>query len=266
MGDPEYFPEIVAACVDVMGMKNIIERDDKLDMAIRIPCQICANIANNQYDESGGLRYYQMQMGDAAYLISNPKYTISLQTQQLCYGLGSLISFGILGEKWIKYNFLLRGAIASGNLKTAKWEIENAHGNVLIGTSILRAFFLENMQNWIGASVLGNIKIDNPKKYYLLKYDYIPFDKDYLSKKQLDLLREWRKLGWIPRYAIDWVRVAIEKEGDFKLDERITKEYLFEKICRISEEIGKGNSKKIEKKIENTKRFIEYSMKVNYGI
>ena len=63
-----YYPNVIVGVFDIIGMKNLLDRNDKLDAATKIVGQICGNIDKNK----NHLKYHWRQYGDAVYLIADP--------------------------------------------------------------------------------------------------------------------------------------------------------------------------------------------------
>lgn len=254
--DKGYHEEVVVATIDILGMKEILESNDKLNHATKIIGQINASMNMNRFymNPKDGKKYpnwYEQQFGDSIYLIGDPKLPVEKQTRGIVFGVAHLIAFGIFGYEIIGRNFLLRCGIARGNLRTAQWKINDSQGEIFIGNSMSRANNLEKNQDWIGGAAYGNIDCREIRDFYLVRYDNIPLKEKY--KEEL-VPKD------VPKYAIDWVRVAKERADDLKLETEINITYICNKIDEIAQSIGNMDKEEVHEKIDNTKKFVEYCM------
>lgn len=262
-----YIPKVIVADIDVIGMKKILEINDKLETAHKILGQIRSNLEHNRFykDSQNGKphpRWYMRVYGDSIYLIGNTEIPIEEQAKWIIFAAANMIAFGIFGDEFkdkkkrIGVNFFLRCGIAKGDFGIAKYKINGLEDTIEIGNSMAYAYQLESSQNWIGGAILGNLILSKDDDLYLIEYPYIPLD----NLKE-DIKCEWDKNGWIPKYAIDWIRVLKEKANDFGVSiNDINKSYINKKIDSISKNIGK-KGKEEDDKITKTKKFVEYYLK-----
>lgn len=239
MTNSGYFPEVIVAAVDIIGMKNLLKKDDKLDNVTKIIGQICGNIDNNPQ-----LKIHWRQFGDSAYLIGNPGESSEIQLIKIALSVASLTTLGIFGEKLLGRNFLLRSGISKGDLSSAKWD--ESKEPFFIGNSMANAFELERSQNWFGACIDVDIDCSNIKSAYIINYDKIPLnDKEYEG------------------YAINWLEMAKQNKKALKIKIDLNEVDICNQIEKISKEIGysDGEEEKSKIKIENTKNFIKHCLK-----
>jgi len=239
MTNPGYYPEVIVAAVDIIGMKNLLKQNDKLDNATKIIGQICGNIDNNTQ-----LKIHWKQFGDSAYLIGNPGESPEIQLNKIALSVASLTALGIFGENILGRNFLLRSGISKGDLSSAKWN--GANEPFFIGNSMANAFDLERSQDWFGASIKDDIDCSNIKSGHIIKYDKIPLKgKEYNG------------------YAINWLEFAKQNMKELKIKMDLNPVNICNQIEKISKKIGysDGEEEKSKTKIENTKKFVRHCLK-----
>jgi hypothetical protein len=245
MSGPIYYPEIIVAAIDISGMKNLMKKNDNLNSATKIIGQFCGNIDNNSH-----LQIHWKQFGDLAYLIGNPNDPIDTQVSKIAFSVANLIAFGLLAnEMKICDNFLLRSGISKGDLKAAQWNSLNAKGNYFIGNSMVKAYKLEESQDWFGACIDFDIDCSNINNKIITKYNMIPLKRKWINKK---------KIG----YAINWLPVFRQIINQYNINIEFEENALKRHIESITEEIGysKAGEKKIMRKVKNTGKFVQYCL------
>lgn len=238
MTNSGYYPEVIAAAVDIIGMKNLLKKDDKLENVTKIIGQLCGNIDNNPK-----LKIHWRQFGDSAYLIGNPKDKLNDQLIKLSLSVASLTALGIFGENLIGRNFLLRSGISKGDLSSAQWDMKK--DPFFMGNSMANAYILKDSQEWFGCCIAKDIDCNNIQSEYIIKYDEIPL-----------------KDGKYQGYAINWIEAAKQNKAELKIKTDINFENVSAKIEEISERIGYSNDKgKAIAKVNNTKKFVKHCLK-----
>lgn len=234
-----YYPEVIVAAVDIIGMKNLLKRRDKLDSATKIIGQICGNIDKNKNE-----KWHWRQFGDSAYLLGKPGSPPEEQVRRISLGVSHLTALGIFGENLIGYNFLLRSGIAKGDLSSAKWN--GTEEPFFIGNSMRYAFELERSQKWFGGCIKNDIDCSKISDAYIIEYDKIPINnKEYKG------------------YAINWLKAAKQNIKELKINMDLNPENICKQIEKISEEIGYSDKKEegeIKTKINNTKKFVRHCL------
>lgn len=246
MTNSGYYSEVIVAAVDIMGIKNLLTKNDKLNTATKIIGQLCGNINNNPQ-----LLIQWKQFGDSAYLIANPNDPLDTQLSKIAFSVANLTGFGMFAyELNICDNFLLRSGISKGDLKTAQWTLGQSQGNLFIGNSMAKAFKLERAQNWFGACIDFEIDCSNLKNNFIIEYDEIPIKGKWKNKK-------------VKGYAINWLEIVkqIIKQNNIKMN--LEPDDIIKHIEIITKKIGssKSEEKNIKKKIKNTKKFVKYCLK-----
>jgi len=237
-----YYPEVIVGALDIIGMKNILKRNDELDMATKIIGQLCGIIEiNNQ------LKFYWKQFGDSIYLIAHPKEDLDVQIDKIAFSVASLTAIGIFGEKIIGYNFLLSSGIGIGDISAAKWNYSDIP--YFIGNSMANAYVLQEKQNWFGGCISKDIEERFIKSEFLIEYSKIPIEENYCKG-----------------HALNWLKASYKILKKLDPDFIFKVETIYDKIKNISDDIGSTtkDNDKINKKLENTKNFIAFCIDNGY--
>jgi hypothetical protein len=96
-------------------------------------------------------RMYDVDLyfGDSVYLFADASRRIEDQIQWLLVRVATLVGLGL----WSAPRFLVRGAIATGDLRKRLVRTEGPAREIRIGTSMTAAHRLQEAQDWIGAAV-----------------------------------------------------------------------------------------------------------------
>lgn len=144
--------------------------------------------------------------------------------------VATLIAVGLFGDT----GFLVRAAIAIGDLRTKLVQTERGLREIRIGTSMVRAHRLEASQGWVGAAIAPDAPLDSETLSWTVSYA-VPLHKS-IADLATDRAVNWIAKGQLPHHASEAVRrvatqIGIDSGAQDKIDR--TMEFI-EFVC------GKG--------------------------
>ncbi len=237
-----YRQEVAVAAVDLLGMKALLEKDDKATSAMTALVGLRRNSATRDYyhakdfkSSAGTLYQLEEHLGDSVYFFADTNLDIGTQVNRLVMKCAALIATGLLHYP---RGFLVRAGIAVGDLrKKLVQPPQGAPHEIRIGTGMARAHMLQKCQEWLGGAV--EVKIaPAPKEINRIKYE-VPI-KDNTNFQQCEL------------EAVNWVYIlANEYSNDKgKVIDAVKKS--------MSQPSNLANCENALKKLENTLNFVEY--------
>lgn len=237
-----YIPKIVVASVDILGIRNLLKKEDASLSAMNTLAAFRRNAAGHLMFADSDLTQVEAELyrfdeylGDSIYLFPDPQVDIPTQAYFLAIRCASLIAAGIMIDA---NNFLVRAGIASGNLRRRVIQTEFGTRAVFIGSAMAKAHAIEQAQRWIGGAIEADLPSKEPSPYRM-SYD-VP-TKPFWStpKEQLD--------------ALNWVHFFADQFDLSKLKERLE-----EISCKIG-----GSEDQEHEKIDNTFAFIDQVVEKN---
>jgi hypothetical protein len=147
-------PIIAVAAVDILGVQGLVAKADQCLSAINAIGKLVKNASERRLfgpSQNPELMFdFDHYFGDSVYLFADPNLELHVQVQRLLIRVATLITAGLL---WGETRFLVRAALAIGDLRKRVVSSEREAREVRIGTSMVRAHQLQEAQDWIGAAV-----------------------------------------------------------------------------------------------------------------
>ena len=129
-------------------------------------------------------------------MFADPKTSVSQQVSLLASKVASLIAIGLWGE----VRFLVRAAIATGDLRTTVVETDSGRHEIRVGTAMVRAHLLENAQCWIGGALAADsaVHLDDTGSKWTVSYAVPLKNPDSQAGHPL---------------ALNWIGTGLEEEA-----------------------------------------------------
>jgi hypothetical protein len=151
-----YFPTVAVAALDLLGVEALVSKADQGVSAMNVLSRFVRNASTRgvynteSLVERHDVMYdFDVFFGDALYLFADPARDLETQVQWLLLRVATLVGLGL----WSTPRFLVRGAIAVGDLRKRVAQGDNTPHEIRIGTSMITAHHLQEGQDWIGAAV-----------------------------------------------------------------------------------------------------------------
>ncbi len=151
-----YYPAIAVAALDLLGVRALVSRSDCALTAMDVLSRFVRNastrgVYNTEtlHDRHDFMFDVDVFFGDSLYLFADPSRDIETQVHGLLLRVSTLIGIGL----WTSPRFLVRGAIAVGDLRKRLAQGDSVSHEIRIGTSMINAHQLQEGQDWIGAAV-----------------------------------------------------------------------------------------------------------------
>lgn len=182
-----YFPKVAVAALDILGVKTLLLRNDGCQAALHSLSIFLGNASSRGIYEDSSLRVRtsvmykdSMYLGDSVYLFADPSIGLEQQVQFLSLRVSSLIAQGIRYPS----KFLLRAAIAVGDLRERTVKGDSAPCVVKIGTAMMRAHALQEAQDWIGGAIAADVPLNDEVRKWTCDYS-VPVKDSVLGQSTL---------------------------------------------------------------------------------
>jgi hypothetical protein len=209
MPTSEYYPDVVVAAVDILGLGVLIQKPDQCEGAFGAANWLATNcLFSKAYDtptgESGGFPLYESEVyfGDSAYLFGDPTELVQEQGSRLAAKCAALLWPGLHRHMRKGTGGLLRIGIARGDLRKGHVSQKGRVHEVRVGTAMLRAHDLELAQDWIGGAVAADVPRASPDDYRCAWPVPLKHGSPWAGRCE----------------ALDWLRLAVENADNLKWD------------------------------------------------
>lgn len=234
----KHIPLIAVASVDLLGLKNLLSKNDNSKSAMTAIKQLRVNscvdkafIEKNLQSDHLKLFDHEMYFSDSLYFFADPAEAIGIQIDNLAVKCASLIAIGLF---YYPNGFLVRAGIAVGDLRIEKVKTQKDEQEIRIGTSMAKAYTLQESQNWIGGAVENGYPGDKKDRN---RFSYsVPLKNSYFYKCNWPQAINWPYIIPPPNNTKDKMKSLVENS--------------MKKISDI------GHEENI--KLDNTKQFIEF--------
>jgi len=159
-----YCPTIAVAALDVLGINGLVSTCDKGIAAMNVLSKFVFNASIRDVygdptllDRREQMYEVDLYFGDSMYLFADASRPLDAQVLWLLVRVATLIGLGLWGPP----RFLVRGAIAVGDLRKRLVRVGVTDREIRIGTSMTTAHRLQEAQDWIGAAVDAGAPLSN---------------------------------------------------------------------------------------------------------